>query len=191
MIKIAICGGIGSGKSAVTKMLREKGVKVVVADEVNANLLLDCDYLSALRQEFPAAFSCNKLNKKFLADIVYSNEVEREKLMRLAHPYIYSRMLDEANGCNLVFFEIPLMSKCNLNFDAIWYIDAATDERVERIIKRDNVTRDRAMTIISLQKDELLMKDRADVIICNKGALDALRDNVFNEYAKILEKYKM
>ena len=55
MVRIAICGGIGSGKSAVTSILRDLGAKVVVADEINAALLSDSDYVREVSNTFPTS----------------------------------------------------------------------------------------------------------------------------------------
>lgn len=65
-MKVAITGGIGSGKSTVSDMLRKMGKTVYDADKINAELLTDESYLEKLRANFPEAFTGGELDKKNL-----------------------------------------------------------------------------------------------------------------------------
>jgi len=189
MFRVAICGGIGSGKSAVTAVLRELGAKVVVADEINAELLLDPEYIAEVKNIFPTTVDTSGIKKKELAAIIYRNESEREKLMALAHPRIYQRMLERFKDAALVFYEIPLFSECPLSFDLIWYVSADREERISRIIRRDGMDRKLAERVLSLQAREDLLKKRADVVISNDGDLNALRTAVESKYCSILKRF--
>ena len=65
-MKVAITGGIGSGKSTVSDMLRKMGKTVYDADKINAELLTDESYLEKLRANFPEAFTNGEFDKKKL-----------------------------------------------------------------------------------------------------------------------------
>ena len=185
-MKVAISGGIGSGKSAVTRILRELGAKVVVADEVNASLLTEKDYIEKIKNRFPAVVHNNVINKKELAAIIYRDEGERRALMEIAHPIIFRRMLSLYPDEALVFYEIPLLSESPIRFDRIWYVDAPLSDRVKRISIRDEVDREYAERIISLQVGEDRFLSIADAVINNHGDLDALKECVKREYYSIL-----
>lgn len=189
MIKIAICGGIGSGKSVVTSLLRELGAKVIVADEINAALLKEKEYQIKIGELFPEVVHNNVVDKKLLASIVYQNEDDRERLMRIAHPIIFDRMRSQSEGYDLVFFEIPLMARCPIRFDSIWYLSTDTDLRVQKIMARDNVTEERARRIIDLQLEELELMDKADVIIKHNYCYEELKEKVKGVYCSILRRF--
>ena len=188
-MKIALAGGIGSGKSLVTKILRDLGAKVVVADEVNAKLLVDPEYVALILHNFPSVVHNNVINKKELANIVYHNEEKRRLLMSLAHPRIFQKMLSAYPEEKVVFFEIPLLSESKVKFDQVWFVDAKIETRVARICSRDHVTEDYARNVISLQKGEAAIRDNATVVISNDADCDALRERVKALYCSILNQF--
>ncbi len=187
-MRIAIGGGIGSGKSKVSAILRSLGAKVVVADEVNAELLSDPEYVSLIENTFPTVVHNKVINKKELADIIYRDEAKRRLLMDLAHPKIYDRMLSKYPGEALVFYEIPLLSEGARSFDRIWFVVADVESRVRRIVLRDSVTEERARRVIELQQGEERMREIASDLIDNSGDLDALCEKVKDLYCSILSQ---
>ena len=189
MLRIALAGGIGSGKSFVTHILRDLGAKVVVADEVNAGLLLDPEYIAIISHNFPSVVHNNIIDKKELAAIVYHDEGKRRLLMDLAHPRIYQRMLSAYPRENVVFFEIPLLSESRIKFDQVWYVDADVETRIARIVARDNVSEEYAGNVISLQKGEAVLRDKATCVIQNNGSAAALRKQVKALYCSILRQF--
>lgn len=188
-MKIAIAGGIGSGKSAVTAILRSLGAKVVVADEINKELLTDPSYISLLANYFPDCVHNNVINKKELAACVYRDEGKRKELMAISHPKIMQRMLSLYPDCDLVFYEIPLLSEVDYPFDLVWYLACDESTRVARIVNRDQIDPKLAKHIIHLQKGEENVAARADLVIRNQGDLNALRELVTQEYCSILRKF--
>ena len=189
MMRIAICGGIGSGKSAVSSILRSLGAKVLIADEINAELLASPDYIDALSHIFPTAVHNHIVDKKELSRIVFSDEKERVKLMELAHGKIYSLMMKKSEGEKVVFFEIPLMSMCPLTFDSIWFVKAKKEDRILKIMARDDCSKDRAERLVELQADEEKMEQKADYVICNNYEYSCLKDQVASKYYFILEHF--
>ena len=189
MLRIAIGGGIGSGKSAVTQILRGLGAKVVVADEVNAELLLDEGYIERIANIFPAAVHNHRIDKKELAAVVYADEGKRRLLMQLAHPLIFEKMFAVAPGEKVVFYEVPLLSECVDRFDRIWFVDADDDLRVKRIMARDGVDEDRARRLIFLQREEDKLKEIASVVLPNTLNISDLRKMVEEQYYLILRHF--
>ena len=189
MTRIAICGGIGSGKSAVTAVLRELGAKVVVADEVNAALLTEPSYVASVGNIFPTVVHNNVINKKELARIIYQDEGKRQALMDLAHPLIFERMFFLYPEEAIVFYEIPLFSKCSVKFDATIYLDADEEVRIGRIVARDGIDREQVKRILTLQKSELDCMAGASFVLCNNGELEDLGRSVKDLYYYILEHF--
>lgn len=189
MVRVAISGGIGSGKSAVTAILRSLGAKVIVADEVNASLVTDPDYVRKIADIFPSVVHNHSIDKKELATIVYGDESQRRLLMSVAHPLIFDRMFAVYPNEPIVFYEVPLLSECRDRFDFVWYVDAEEGERIRRIMSRDGVSEDRAKRIVSLQRAEDSLRDTADVVIPNRHDWDELRKAVTEQYYLILRRF--
>ena len=189
MVRVAISGGIGSGKSAVTAVLRSLGAKVVVADEVNAELLVDPAYIAKIADIFPSVVHNNCIDKKELASIVYGDETKRRLLMNVAHPLIFERMFAAYADERIVFYEVPLLSECRDRFDLVWFVDAEEGARIRRIMDRDGVSEEYAKRVVGLQKAEDSICDFADVIIPNRYDPDDLRKTVTEQYYLILRHF--
>ena len=189
MKKIAICGGIGSGKSMVSEILRGKGAFVISADAVNAELLRDPSYIALIENTFPEVVHNNQINKKELARLIYRDERSRETLMGLSHPLIFERMIERAKGHPIAFFEIPLMTKCPISFDRIWFVSASMDDRVKAIVLRDGVSEEYARRVIALQSEEDRVVKRADVVLVNRYDRRSLEEQVEGEYCSILRDF--
>lgn len=152
MIKVAITGIIGSGKSEVAKIVGDLGGFVLSADKINREMLIDDTYLKVLEQHFPEAFN-NGFDKAKLTSIVFQSEEKRNLLNSIAHPEIDRRMRSKAFGQELVFCEIPLLSEdWAREFDYVWLVKCDEDGRIARICKRDGRVEEEAKKIVESQK---------------------------------------
>ena len=109
--------------------------------------------------------------------------------MSLSHARIYRQMIRESEGEKIVFFEIPLFSKCPIAFDWIWFIKADKERRVLKIMERDGTTRDRAERLVNLQSDEEKIEKIANYVIRNEYEFECLKDQVLQGYYFILEHF--
>ncbi|NCA67774.1 MAG: dephospho-CoA kinase [Clostridia bacterium] len=184
--RIGIIGGIGSGKTAVTAILRANGANVLVADEINNELLYDKVYISRLKDIIPEAIIDGVVDRQALASIIFDDESKRQQLMRLAHPLIVELMEERSRG-KLVFFEIPLINEVNMSFDRLWYIAADKDIRIERVLKRSGLTQGKVNRIIELQ-GEINIDLPNIVIIDNNGEYASLKRVVEELYCALLEE---
>ena len=91
-MKIAVVGGIGSGKSEVMKKVASMGAATLSADEINASLLTSPDYIASLQSLFPTAVKDGVVDKHALAEIVFADETSRKALNALAHPLILKKI---------------------------------------------------------------------------------------------------
>jgi len=90
MIKVAITGGIGTGKTTILSMFADKGIPVFNSDEIareimNTNPLLKNEIITAFGNK---AYDKNKLNKKYLSNVVFNNETLLKKINSIVHPYV-------------------------------------------------------------------------------------------------------
>ncbi|MBR1747972.1 MAG: dephospho-CoA kinase [Clostridia bacterium] len=163
---IAITGIIGSGKTTVAHLLREKGYHVVDCDRINSLLFNEEEYLSKLRVLFPETRDRN-IDKRLIAEIVFSDESKRKLLNELAHPIIMERALAEAKKFEgTVFVEIPLFfgSGYESYFKKVWIVTSSDEVRLERILKRDKRSKEEAQAIIQRQKMTVTENDNYCVI---------------------------
>lgn len=141
--KIAITGGIGSGKSLAAAYVAEMGYPVFSCDEINRRLWHDDNYVEKIKNLFPQCVQNGKIDKNLLAATVFSNSVDLKKLNEIAHPIIMKRLRDamEETDAQLVFAEVPLLFEGGYEnlFDEIIIIRRGLEERIAAVQKRDNL----------------------------------------------------
>ena len=142
--RIAITGGIGSGKTIATKYLAEQGFCTFSCDEIYAKLIAEPEYIQKLGEIFPSAIVDGRIDKKILSSIVFNDDVARNQLNALAHPIIMQRLfvlMDKANT-QIVFAEVPLLfeGEYDAQFDGIIIVERDSDDRAQAVSKRDNVS---------------------------------------------------
>lgn len=155
-MNIAITGGIGCGKSAVVQILRKLGKHCISCDEINAKLLEEDFYIEKIREEFPSVVIDGKINKKALGEIIFRSPSQRKKLNDIAHPIIKERFISQLSKTENNFVEIPLLNEADMYgiFQRIWLVNCDYQNRVERIMLRDNIDSDYARRKIEAQKQE-------------------------------------
>lgn len=175
-MKIAIIGGIGSGKSEVLKIAREMGLNCFSADEVNEELLHDAAYINKIKEAFPTAVKSGAVDKTVLAAEIYSNPEKRKKLNSIAHPEIMKRLLSKSEGLENCVIELPLMLESGAKdyFNEIILVSSPVRIRLKHLNGRGMPT-SRALKIMNVQPKEHRLKKFATRVIKNNGTLDGLR----------------
>lgn len=137
-MRIAIIGGIGSGKSTVLSIVKSMGISTLSADEINGELLQDEDYIAKIASEFPSAVIDGKVDRHALASIIFNDDEARLKLNSIAHPLILERI--KADVSDPLVVEMPLLLECGATelFDEVVYVHAPKLMRVIRIKRRRN-----------------------------------------------------
>lgn len=146
-LKIAITGGIGSGKSTVANLIREQGYTVFSCDEIYAELLNNADFINKLAQAFEGVINADSsLNRAELSKRVFSNEEQLAKLNEITHPAIMHSAFSKMEGYPISFLEVPLLFENSFEslFDSVIVVLRERKERVKSIIVRDKLTYDEA-----------------------------------------------
>ena len=160
MIKIAITGNIGSGKSTITRIVRELGFKVFDSDQEVEKAMTKKDLINKISEEFkskiPGLIKRNKIDKVKLGEFVFSNTKELKKLEQIVHPKVWEskeKFFDK--NCNelVVFLDIPLLfeKKLQSNYDFIIRTFVSSKVQKERVLKRKNMTQVKFNKIIKTQ----------------------------------------
>ncbi len=184
MLTVGLTGGIASGKSLVSSLLRDQGASVVDADEVYHDLLgTDTEMLMALQAAFgPSYFDDQgRLDRKALAAHVFGKPEEIHKLNNIAHPKIMDetmarvdRLLEKNPALPLVFLSIPLLYEVRFEgmVDQVVVVYASEDVQRQRLMQRDSLKEASANDRLAAQMSIEDKKNRADVIIDNSGSIE-------------------
>lgn len=193
MMKIAITGTIGSGKSTVSAYLRNKGYAVFDCDRTNSELLKPGNkgYNALIK-----AFSDEILNedqtidRKRLSAIVFNDSKQLKILNSIMHPLIREEMLIEMNRNNLFLAEVPLLFETDFYqlFDYKLLIVADYDIAIERLIKR-GLSEDDAISRIKNQMDVEEKIRKSDYIIDNNQGLNELYQKI-DEWMVIMNDWQ-
>jgi dephospho-CoA kinase len=181
-IRVAITGGIGSGKSTFANYLVSKGHVVINADDVSKDILSSDEKIKKkIIKEFGSdSYKDGKLNKKFIASQVFSNPANLHKLNSILHPQVLQKIdtlikikdKDE----NIVFIEAALIYEADIEkmFNYVILVTADLNIRLKRSIKSGKFTED---DFIKRDKNQIPQQEkekRADFIFSNNGSKNDL-----------------
>ena len=180
---IGITGGIASGKSTVTNFLRKQGFQVVDADAVVHQLQKPGGRLfQALVQHFgqEIILENGELNRPILASLIFSNPEEREWSKQIQGEIIREELAtlrDQFAQTESIFFmDIPLLFEQDYSswFNETWLVYVEPDVQMERLMKRDQLSEDVAISRLSAQWPLEEKKGLASQVIDNNGSQDQL-----------------
>jgi len=182
-LKIAVTGNIGSGKSSFCKYLEELGYTVIKADDIAKDLLANDENVKReiIKHFGNAAYNGNGLNKKFLADQVFSNQLKLNRINSIIHPRVISKvnslMDKQLKTSDLIFHEAALIYEADIEdlFDIVVLISANYKVRMERKKIHDNFTEEQFAMRDSNQIPEEEKKKRADFVFSNGTTLHDLK----------------
>lgn len=190
--KIAVTGGIGSGKSTVMKIIAEKGYPIFSCDEIYSQLTSDSDFLNILRHSFGDILNSDgTLDRKKLSEIVFNNPAKLAELDKITHPAIYKemfRMADEAGG--ICFCEVPLLFESGAEslFDGVIIVMRNEEQRIKSVTARDKLPEQDVKKRISNQFDYNSADFAMYYVIHNNGDLSELEWQTEEIIKKINEK---
>jgi len=188
MRRVGITGGIGSGKSEVTNLLRDKGYAVIDADEVSRESAAPGEpAMLRLKEEIgdEVFFADGSLDRQELARIIFSNPIALMTVNEIFHGDIKERLeahiLElERKGEETVFISAPLLFESGAEWmaDEVWLVTAEEGKRLERVMERDGLTEAEVRARMENQMPEEEKRARADVVIENNGGLEELYSEV-------------
>ena len=179
---IGLTGTIASGKTLVTKLFAAHGIEVFSADAV-AKALTAKDQIAyqQIVEHFSPEILCEdgQLNRRMLRDIIFTMPSEKLWLEELLHPLIRKQLQEEISHAHgpYCIIEIPLLmdKKSYPYLQRILLIDSLPELQIERVIKRDNCTREQALAILTSQPNTSERLKIADDVIHNDGGIEEFR----------------
>ncbi len=192
MLRVALTGGIGSGKSSAAEIFAALGAVVVDSDEIARKVL---DRESVGFGEVVAVFgdqilAAGEIDRKKLGQLVFSDPKERKKLEQITHPLIrkeFERIIKNVPENSIVINQIPLLaeSKYDYKFDYVIAISAPIEVRKNRLLERGMKSYEIEQRLAAQASDS----DRAKIaneVIENSGDLSQLTTNVEKVWRKLL-----
>lgn len=182
MMKIGVTGGIGSGKSTVCNIFKNLGVFVFDSDHESRKLVNENDDVNlALRAAFgrDMFFQDGTLDRKRLSLLVFNNPPELEKLNAIIHPLVYrefEKFCEYHKKSKYVIKEAAILfeTKSHENLDKIINVYAQKEMRIERVLKREENTRENIERIMRFQLSDEEKNRLSDFIIVNENINDLL-----------------
>lgn len=182
MLRIGITGNIAAGKTAVEKILKEKGYSVLDADDVSHELLSHNKEVIAAFKEFDIQED-GDISRHKLGRIVFHDKVLMRKLESILHPLIRVRInefFEVHKDEKLVFVSVPLLYEAHMEdlFDKVLLVFAEDMVRYKRLVKRDRLDDEYASVKINSQMSQVEKLILADECIENDGTISELRVRV-------------
>lgn len=183
MLKLAITGGICSGKTKTLSILNDLGYRTISSDNIVHDVLLNnSEVIDKIISLFPVVESDHGINKQSLASLIFSDKLAKESIESILHPVVKKARIDFFNsakndGCSLVGCEIPLycekIDDLQQEFSHSVLIKAPIDLREERFKLRENAKIDKFHNIVQNQLPDNQKEKMVNFIINNdKSDLD-------------------
>lgn len=187
MLVIGLTGGIGTGKSLVSRMLEERGATIINADLVGHEAYTPhTETWQVVVDTFGDVLAEDgQIDRRKLGAIVFSDPSQLEKLNAIMHPRMY-KMIEEriqnlqSGGAETIVVEAAILieAKWTPLVDEVWVTTAPEDQVIERIKGRNNMGEEAARARINSQMPSDERAGHADVLITNDGSMDQLRETV-------------
>lgn len=178
-MKIGITGGIGSGKSYVCRLLERRGIEVYDCDAAAKRLIRSSSRLRRQLQEL-----IGSLEKADISRFLLASEDNQRAVNAIVHPAVFDDF--EQSGMQWMESAILYESGADKLVDRVVVVTAPEEVRIERIMKRDGITREKALQWIARQWPQELVRERADVEIVNDGKAELVPQ--IDELLKALSK---
>lgn len=199
---IGLTGGIATGKSTVSKIIKEKGYPVIDADVLAREVV---EVGMPAYNEIVDYFGRDILNTDLTIDrdklgkIIFNDDKKRKKLNSFIHPRILQSIKKHIQKYSLeyslVFVDIPLLieikeslDKSDIEFDEVWLVYAREEQQLDRLMKRNNLTEKEAKNRIEVQISIDDKKKFADRIIYNTGRIDETKKIIENNIKTLLKQ---
>ncbi len=196
MLLIGLTGGIASGKSSVSQILRDMGATVIDSD---ANVRELQEPGQPVFQAIVAAFgppvvgADGRLDRQALGDLVFRDAAERRRLEQIVHPAVRQRMWEQvaaarAQGLPAVVIDVPLLIEVGLHqqMDQIWVVYVDPQTQLSRLQRRDGAGEEEARRRVAAQMPLAEKVKLAHLVVDNNGSLTATREQVAAAWAAAL-----
>ena len=188
---VGLTGGIGSGKSTVLKQFEDLGINTYSADKAAKKLInSDKDLIESIKNLFgDNIYDNNILDTVKLSKIVFQDSHKLESLNSIIHPAVAKdfKSFVKTNDGNYIVKEVAIIFETNTedNYDKIILVRAPLEDRIKRVILRDNISKDDVISRVNNQIDDSTIIDKCDYIIDNHNLIE-LKEKVINIHQDLI-----
>lgn len=181
---IGVMGGVGSGKSTVLNYLENNyEANIIEADKVAKEVMLPGnDVYNEIVKTFPEVIVDNKIDSKKLAEIVFNDKEQLEKLNSITHPgavkEIISRIKSSKNRIIVVESAILLGSGVEQYCDELWFVFCNRDTRIKRLMQTRGYSKEKCISVIESQPPDEEYNKGADEFIDNSYSEENTREQI-------------
>ncbi|HAH55985.1 MAG TPA: dephospho-CoA kinase [Flavobacterium sp.] len=170
---IGLTGGIGSGKTTIANHFKEANIPVYIADDEARKIMQSEEIIDAIRKTFgDAIFDDTILNREKLSKIVFENPEKLKLLNAIIHPAVkkdFQNWVLNHKNAPFVIYEAAILfeSGSYKNCDLIISVTAPIESRIQRVIQRDNTSREQVLKRINTQWNDDQRIAKSDFVIEN------------------------
>lgn len=182
---IGLTGGIASGKTTVSNLLKKLGAVIIDADKIAHQVLETKTAREKVISYFGSAIiDNNQINRKKLGKIVFNNSEEKKKLEEITHPMIIDiikmKIKQYSKKNDIIVVDAPLLLETNLDkiVDSVWVVYVNKKTQLKRLMNRDNINLYKAKKRINSQMPLAKKRKLADIVIDNNGSKKELEQKV-------------
>jgi dephospho-CoA kinase len=193
VLRVGLTGGIGAGKSEVSRRLAVQGAVIIDADAAARDVVAPgteglAEIIDAFGPEI--LLPDGTLDRPRLGDLVFADPSKRATLNAIIHPKVGTRMseLEQAAGPNaIVVHDVPLIAENGLAgaYDLVIVVDVPPRTQIDRLVKLRGMTRDQAKARIAAQATREQRLSVADIVVDNSGSLTELDRQVGDLWASL------
>ncbi|MCM0666689.1 dephospho-CoA kinase [Flavobacterium tyrosinilyticum] len=181
---IGLTGGIGSGKTTVANYFKELGVPVYIADDGAKRVMQSKNILAEVKAAFGGnIFDNDILNRAKLAQIVFNDKEQLAKLNAIVHPAVkldFDDWVKEHKNNDYVMYEAAILFESGRykDCDVIITVTAPEEVRIDRVIKRDQTTREEVLSRMKMQWNDEKRISKSNFVINNNNLKNAKEEVV-------------
>lgn len=196
MLKVGLTGGIGAGKSEVSRLLVSYGAVLIDADRIAREVVEPgTPGLAAVVEAFGESVLAGdgSLDRPALGSIVFADPDRLATLNSIVHPLVGARSAELeglAQADSVVIHDVPLLTENGLAplYDLVIVVDAAPETQLDRLVRLRGMQESEARARMAAQATREQRREIADILIDNDGPLDALEPQVRSVWAQLTER---
>ncbi|MFJ9086367.1 dephospho-CoA kinase [Streptomyces sp. NPDC102384] len=196
MLKVGLTGGIGAGKSEVSRLLVERGAVLIDADKIAREVVESgTEGLAAVVEAFGTEVLApdGSLDRPKLGSVVFADADKLATLNKIVHPLVGTRSAEleaTAGPDSVVVHDVPLLTENGLAplYDLVIVVDASTDTQLDRLTRLRGMSEEDARARMSAQATREKRLEIADIVIDNDVPLERLRERADEVWAELARR---
>jgi dephospho-CoA kinase len=194
---IGLTGGIASGKSTVSALLKKQGAFIIDADQIAYNIVEQGeqaykDIVTAFGED--VVLADGRLNRQKLGALVFQDAKKRALLEKFTHPRIEEKIVElmefaQKNSYPVIILDMPLLFETGWDkrVDEVWVIQVDESIQRQRLMKRNSFSEQEATLRIKAQQSQVEKIRKADQVIDNNGDLAKLQAEILRVWAQVMQ----